>query len=253
MIRQSVKGLKVIFSTYHSIKVVSEAQKKGLLDFDLVICDEAHRTTGVTLANGDESHFVKVHDQDFIKAKKRLYMTATPRIFADSAKVQAREADAVLCSMDDDELFGSEFHRLNFGEAVGQGLLSDYKVMVLAVDEKFVSKRFQKQIADLNNELKLDDAVKITGCWNGLSKEVHQPDGKKYYELDPDPMKRAVAFSRSIKGSKRFTTLFSQILKEYKKGHQEDESFIDCEVDHVDGTYNVIIGINGHKHVHLIR
>ncbi|MFM6106549.1 MAG: DEAD/DEAH box helicase family protein, partial [Sphaerospermopsis kisseleviana] len=126
------KELTVIFSTYQSIQAISEAQKIGLPEFDLIICDEAHRTTGVTIAGTDESYFVKVHNQDFIKAKKRLYMTATPKIYSDDTKVQAKENQAFLCSMDDVHIYGKEFHRLGFGEAVSTGLLTDYKVMVLA-------------------------------------------------------------------------------------------------------------------------
>jgi len=188
------KELTVIFSTYQSIEVVAQAQAQGLADFDLIICDEAHRTTGVTLEKGDDSHFVKVHDQDFIKAKKRLYMTATPRIFNDSTKAQAKENDAVLCSMDDEGFYGTEFYRLGFSQAVREGLLADYKVMVLAVDEKHVSKTFQTQIADENNEINLEDAVKITGCWNGLAKRMVKNAEGGDLELDSHPMRRAVAF-----------------------------------------------------------
>jgi predicted helicase len=93
--------MTVVFSTYQSLEAVSKAQKAGLPEFDLVICDEAHRTTGVTLSGEDESSFVKVHDADFIKGKKRLYMTATPRIYGDEAKTKAKEATAELASMDD--------------------------------------------------------------------------------------------------------------------------------------------------------
>ncbi len=150
----------------------AEAQQAGLPEFDLIICDEAHRTTGVTLTGEDESQFVKVHDAKFLKGRKRIYMTATPRIYGDEAKTKAKQAAAELASMDDPALFGAELHRLGFGEAVGKSLLSDYKVLVLAVDEKYVSKTFQKQIADKNTELNLDDAVKITGCWNGLAKRL---------------------------------------------------------------------------------
>ena len=132
--------LTVIFSTYQSIQAIADAQKKGLPEFDLITCDEAHRTTGVTLQGDDESYFVRVHNQDFIKGKKRLYMTATPKLFNDSTKTQAQDNEAMLCSMDDESLYGQEFHRLGFGEAVGSGLLTDYKVMVLAVDEKYISK-----------------------------------------------------------------------------------------------------------------
>ncbi|MFM9156403.1 MAG: DEAD/DEAH box helicase family protein, partial [Dolichospermum sp.] len=115
-------SLTVIFSTYQSIQAISEAQKIGLPEFDLIICDEAHRTTGVTIAGTDESYFVRVHNQDFIKAKKRLYMTATPKIYSDDTKVQAKENQAFLCSMDDVPIYGKEFHRLGFGEAVSTGL-----------------------------------------------------------------------------------------------------------------------------------
>lgn len=230
----------VIFSTYQSIQAVSDAQKSGLPEFDLIICDEAHRTTGVTLEDEDDSHFVRVHDQKFIKAKKRLYMTATPRIYSDGTKTQAKDNDAVLYSMDNEEWFGPEFHRLGFGEAVGQGLLSDYKVMVLAVDEKYVSKTFQKQLADRDRQLSLDDAVKITGCWNGLSKRIAKDADGNLMEDDTAPMRRAVAFSRSIKDSKRVTELFSQIIDEYHRQNADDENMLICEVDHVDGTYNAL-------------
>ena len=232
------KQLTVIFSTYQSIGVVATAQARGLPEFDLIICDEAHRTTGVTLEGEDESHFVRVHDQQFIRGKKRLYMTATPRIFSDGTKSQAQENDATLCSMDDPVLYGPEFHRLGFSEAVGGDLLSDYKVMVLAVDEKYVSAAFQQQIADANSEISLDDAVKITGCWNGLSKRSNSPDAT--VDFDGKPMKRAVAFSRSIKDSKRFAKLFADIVAEYIANHPADSDVLVCEVGHVDGTFNAL-------------
>jgi len=229
------KQLTVIFSTYQSIQVISDAQNLGLPEFDLIICDEAHRTTGVALANEDESHFVKVHRQNFIQAKKRLYMTATPRLYGDNAKSKAQENEVVLCSMDDEQLYGQEFHRLGFGEAVNSNLLSDYKVIVLAIDEKFVSKAFQAQIADDNNEINLDDAVKITGCWNGLSKRMVK-DGQEF-EGDNAPMRRAVAFARSIKDSEQFARLFAKIMQE---NQQQNSDLLQCEVEHVDGTFNAL-------------
>ncbi|WP_243374592.1 type ISP restriction/modification enzyme [Geotalea sp. SG265] len=233
--------LTVVFSTYQSIEAVAESQKFGVPEFDLIICDEAHRTTGVTLDGDDESAFVRVHDQNFLKGKKRLYMTATPRIYGDATKTKAEEADATLCSMDDEKLYGKEFHRLGFSKAVGDGLLSDYKVMVLAVDEKFVSKTFQRQLADSDNELNLDDAVKITGCWNGLSKKMATDADGHALENDSAPMRRAVAFSRSIKDSKKITAMFSQIIEEYALKHQDDDiEILRCEVDHVDGTFNAL-------------
>lgn len=235
--------LTVVFSTYQSIAAVATAQKAGLPEFDLIICDEAHRTTGVTLSGEDESHFVKIHDAAFIRGKRRLYMTATPRLYGDEAKTKAQDADAALCSMDDLALFGPEFHRLGFGEAVGQSLLADYKVLVLAVDEKYVSKTFQRQIADANNELNLDDAVRITGCWNGLAKRFDQASvSASAVDLQGDtgPMRRAVAFSRSIKDSKAFVEKFGQIVTAYRETHPEAENLLACELDHVDGTFDAL-------------
>lgn len=231
------RELTVIFSTYQSIQAIADAQAKGLPEFDLIICDEAHRTTGVTLQGDEESYFVRVHDQKFLKGKKRLYMTATPKLYSDGTKTQAQENDATLCSMDDVNIYGTEFHRLGFSEAVNSGLLTDYKVMVLAVDEKYVSKAFQKQIADADNELQLEDAVKITGCWNGLSKRMATDADGEDIKGDITPMRRAVAFSRTIKESQKIENLFSNIVEEYHRTHP-DEDILHCEVKHVDGTQN---------------
>ncbi|MDD5263026.1 MAG: DEAD/DEAH box helicase family protein [Methylacidiphilales bacterium] len=237
----AAKGMTVVFSTYQSILAVSEAQKAGLPEFDLIICDEAHRTTGVTLSGEDESHFIKIHDATFIRGKKRLYMTATPRIYSDDTKVKAKDAAAELCSMDDPAVFGEEFHRLGFGEAVSRNLLSDYKVLVLAVDEKYVTKTFQRQIADANNELNLEDAVKITGCWNGLAKRLDRSTAPNTdLQGDTAHMRRAVAFSRSIAGSKAFVRQFGQIIEAYRETHPDEDDLLHCELDHVDGTYNAL-------------
>ena len=241
--------LTVFFSTYQSIQVISEAQKQyGLPPFDIIVCDEAHRTTGVTLAGADESHFVKVHDAAYIKAAKRLYMTATPRIYMDATKSKAKEADAELCSMDDESLYGRELHRLGFGEAISRELLADYKVMVLAVDEKFVSKAFQSELAAASKakgkayDDYFTDLVKITGCWNGLGKRMAAGDAD-LLAADTAPMRRAVAFSRSIAASKQIKDLFAGIVNKYIEQAPEEQrsSLLRCEVDHVDGTMNALV------------
>lgn len=230
-------ALTVVFSTYQSIGVVSAAQKQGLPEFDLVICDEAHRTTGVTLPGQDESQFVRVHDNTYLKAVKRLYMTATPRLFDDATKTQAQQKDAPVASMDDETLYGPEFHRLGFGEAVERDLLADYKVLILTVDEKYIAKSLQEQVADENNEINLDDAVKIVGCWNGLAKRSGQtPDGEGF-PPGSVPMRRAVAFSQSIKASKKLRDKFNEVIDGYDKA---DDEVLRCEVHHVDGHYNAL-------------
>lgn len=134
--------MTVVFSTYQSIEVVAEMQAKTGLVFDLVVCDEAHRTAGVSSVGDKDSAFGLVHDNDVIPAGKRLYMTATPKLFKPVAVDAAKEADAILRSMDDED-FGPEFHRLGFGEAVERGLLADYRVLILTVAEEAVSESFQ--------------------------------------------------------------------------------------------------------------
>lgn len=246
-------GMTVVFSTYQSIEVVAAAQQKGLEAFDLIICDEAHRTTGVTLAGEDESAFVRVHDNSFLKGAKRLYMTATPRIYEEDSRKEAEQGGALVASMDDVNIYGPEFFHLGFGRAVEDGLLTDYKVLVLAVDERFVSRTFQSQFATAG-ELSLNDVAKITGCWNGLSKrglDAAHPELASEFE-DALPMQRAVAFVRSIPDSKQLARQFESVVEtnireiqarqEELDGEevQDFQDFLTCEVEHVDGTMDAL-------------
>ncbi len=232
-------AMTVVFATYQSIDVVAQAVDGE--KFDLIVSDEAHRTTGVTLAGDSESAFVRVHDDDYLPARKRLYMTATPRIYDDNSRAKAGQSRAVLASMDDEELYGPEFHRLGFGEAVEADLLTDYKVLVLTVDEESVARTFQSQLSDGDHELDLDDAAKIVGCWNGLAKR-----GRAEHDFadDPEPMRRAVAFAGNIKASKRIEELFTDVTRYYvDQANLEDESGespLSCHVRHVDGTFNAL-------------
>lgn len=240
-LRSLDEGMTVVFSTYQSIQAVSEAQRAGLPDFDLVICDEAHRTTGATLVGASESNFVKIHSNQVITADKRLYMTATPRVFNDSIKDKAKEKDAVLCSMDDLELYGPVFHRIGFGEAVTNQLLTDYKVLVLGVDETQIVETFQKQLSDSNMELQIDDVAKLIGCWNGLAKRragLHEAS----FGTDLAPMRRAVAFNRDIKSSKMVESGFQHLVSTHLADLENDDPTDDLQVQvkHVDGGFNAI-------------
>ncbi|MBT0958394.1 DEAD/DEAH box helicase [Alphaproteobacteria bacterium KMM 3653] len=227
--------MTVVFSTYHSIDVLTRAQKNhDLPEFDLVVCDEAHRTTGVTLKDEDDSNFVRIHDNNYVAAKKRLYMTATPRIFADTAKRKADDYDARLASMDDETKFGRDLFHRGFGWAVENQLLTDYKVVVLAVDEGLVSQTIQNRLKD-GPELTLDDATKIIGCYKALTKS----DLAKDLEFDPRPMKRALAFCQTIKKSEIIEDEFTQVVDEYVGNDLiDDDRHLSTEVRHVDGSYN---------------
>jgi predicted helicase len=237
-------GNIVVFSTYQSIDVISEVQKtinrkkKNSFVFDLIICDEAHRTTGVTLFKKDESAFVKVHDNNFINSKKRIYMTATPRIYSEAAQKKAKEASAEICSMDDPALYGGEMHRIGFGKAVDEGLLSDYKVIVLTMEEKQLSEKIKKSIKkDKNMEINTEDTLKIIGCINVLSKRS-LTDKELFEGTDPAPMKSAVAFCQNIAISKETAANFNVCRDAYFETLTEEKrrELVIVNADHVDGT-----------------
>ncbi|MBA4537055.1 DEAD/DEAH box helicase [Bacillus aquiflavi] len=224
-----------VFSTYQSIDVISEAQKNGFYEFDLVICDEAHRTTGATEAGKEASNFTKVHYDKYIKTRKRLYQTATPRIYGDAAKQKADEMSVVIADMDNVDLYGKEFYRIGFGDAIRQGILTDYKVMVLAVDEEMISRRFQQMLAQKDSELEFDDITKIVGCWNGLVRRKSESD-----ETLGAPMKRAIAFTGTIKESKLIKDMFNHVVNEYLYQEDEVEAQYKIEIDHADGSMNAL-------------
>lgn len=242
--RERRKGMTVVFSTYQSIEVISRAQSELLKRtqneygiFDLIICDEAHRTTGVSLKGTDESAFIRVHNNDFIKSKRRLYMTATPRLYTDEARKKAEESDAVLCSMDDVSLYGDEIYRIGFGEAVEKQLLTDYKVLILAVGDKDITPALRNVITNEDGTITVDDASKFVGCINALSKRVLGDEGL-IKAADPLPMHRAVAFCSTIKSSKATAQVFTDCKSAYMEDiSAEDKAMmVDVVAQHVDGT-----------------
>ena len=214
LMKKKAPGMRVVFSTYQSLPRIIEAQKElnkeaaHSFDFDLIICDEAHRTTGVTLKDDSDSAFVLVHDNENVFGKKRIYMTATPRLYKDEVKDKAKEADAYLCSMDDVTIYGDEVYRIGFGKAVEQDLLSDYKVLVLTVTNKEIPAAFQEAIATEKGEVRADDVSKLIGCINALSKRTLL-DKELVSKTDPGFLHKAVAFCQDIKASKHITDVFN--------------------------------------------
>ncbi len=237
--------MTVVFSTYQSIDVISKAQerlkqkKPEFAEFDLIICDEAHRTTGIALTVEDSSSFIKVHDNDFIKAKKRLYMTATPRLYSDDSKSKANKNEAILCSMDDEKIYGKEIYRIGFGEAVEKGLLTDYKVLVLTLNSNDIPPAVQKMISDDDNEINSDDASKLIGCINAMSKQILGENGLIEKD-DEGVMKRAVAFCQTIKISKKITDTFNDSAKPYTESLNpaKQSKMVSVSSQHIDGTMN---------------
>ena len=259
---RSKTGMTVIFSTYQSIEVVSEAQHKfGMEEIGLIICDEAHRTAGGHYQDESDAPFQRIHSDDFIKGKKRLYMTATPRIYGDLVKEQKNNGEVVLYSMDDEQIYGPTFHTITFSQAVALGSLVDYKVIVLSVEENILKERALSDYELVQaGGLPVKHAAKVIGCWRALSKldlvnEVSMSD-------DRQPMRRAVGFAQIIEpnikyldrtSSKRFTENFESTIEEFKDQQFEELSKKDknlsreaydlayplkCETRHIDGSMN---------------
>lgn len=250
----------IIFSTYQSALRIKEAQEAGLGGIDLIICDEAHRTVGAMYSSNerdDKNAFTLCHSDTNIKAKKRLYMTATPKVYSESSKAKAKESDNVIYSMDDEEIFGEEIYTLNFSKAIALDLLTDYKVIILAVRKENLSgvtNSVNKRISQLKAKgTKLDKKLinnefvcKIVGTHKGLAKQdliVLDKENKEDHNLqnqyDTAPSQRAINFCKSINTSKNIKDSFETIMECYDE-ELKKKSFknLKISIDHIDGTMN---------------
>ncbi|GAA7292160.1 helicase [Helicobacter pylori] len=250
----------IIFSTYQSALRIQEAQEAGLGTIDLIICDEAHRTVGAmysTNERDDKNAFTLCHSDEHIKAKKRLYMTATPKVYSESSKAKAKESDNVIYSMDDEEIFGEEIYTLNFSKAIALDLLTDYKVIILAVRKENLSgvtNSVNKKISQLEAKgTKLDKKLinnefvcKIVGTHKGLAKQdlivlndKNKEDHNLQNKYDTVASQRAINFCKSINTSKNIKDSFETIMECYDE-ELKKKSFknLQISIDHIDGTMN---------------
>ncbi|GHR22714.1 hypothetical protein VN1249_14100 [Helicobacter pylori] len=248
----------IIFSTYQSALRIKEAQEAGLNEIDLIICDEAHRTVGAMYSSNerdDKNAFTLCHSDEHIKAQKRLYMTATPKVYSESSKARAKESDNAIYSMDDESVFGEEIYTLNFSQAIALDLLTDYKVIILAVRKENLSgvtNSVNKKISQLEAKgTKLDKKLinnefvcKIVGTHKGLAKQdliALDNENKKDYDLqnkyDATPSQRAISFCKSIQTSRNINNSFKTIMECYDE-ELKKKSFknLTIRIDHIDGT-----------------
>ena len=250
--KEDPSRMTVVYSTYQSLDKIAAAQKEGLQDFDLIVCDEAHKTTSAVMSvnAGEEkvgSKFTDIHNKDYVKGNKRLYMTATPRIFGEQSRAQSRKEGGRLYDMGDQEIFGDVFSSYSFGEAVRDEMLTEYQVIVLQMDEDIVSGDMQRLLTDDERKLRVDDSTKIVGCYKALQDPTRWhcfgEDGarKNFQEGNQEnPLQRVITFCRDIKSSKKFREEFDHKTREYKEVVQSSSSngrtLSACEVRHVDGT-----------------
>ena len=227
--------MNVIFSTYHSIEVVERAMHGK--QFDLVLCDEAHRTTGTE----GKSFYTRIHNNDNLRAKKRLYMTATPKVYSDAIKSLGSRKGKVIYSMDDISKYGPELHKLNFADAVHKhSILADFKVKIAIVDADKVDKEFQQSVADKDNSMPLDERTLLAAVWHGLC----YPDDD---ESSPRLLQRVIAFCNRIDRSE----MFAGYMKDPNDNDRSFAGIVDetnrkkhtgynVEVRHIDGKHRAL-------------
>lgn len=236
--KQDTGKMTVVFCTYQSLPLIEEVQDSGAPPFDIIFCDEAHRTTGVDKPGDKTSHFVLVHDADRIHANKRLYMTATPRLYTENARKKAADYNVEVFSMDDEEKYGPQFHRLPFSKAVELGELSDYKVAIFGISEHEVNAKLAGNTGKYGSEININDATRIIGCWRALQ----NPENKEKDDETLRPLKRVIAFTNRIDESKALAHYWNDIIDDAIQKLPEDEqptNFL-CETEHVDGTVHAL-------------
>jgi Predicted helicase len=217
--------LNVIFSTYQSLDVIKEAQILGLPEFDLILCDEAHRTAGVS--KKEETNFKLIHNNENIKGKKRLYMTATPKVFDVKGEERRKIEEENLIKifdMNDEEIFGPKFFEYSFRKAIQEGYLSDYRIVAMELDKKEVQKELYEYLGS-KDSLDVDETTKLVGLGRLVKGEVYNESGNP---LDLK-IKSGIVFTSKIAKSKKIAEEFPKIFQEYFKTTPP------AEIKHIDG------------------
>lgn len=208
------KKTMVIFSTYHSVERVGKAIRSLGEEFDLVFCDEAHRT----VQGADESYYSFVHKNSNIPAKKRLYMTATPKVYSEAVVNKARKHEREIIDMADEKTYGKDFHRLTFSDAVHKyEALSDYRVIIAHIPVSDIPKDIQQNSSDDEGLLELERITRMQVIWKAIMEK--DPD------IEKDFLQRMIVFSNRIKDSKKFAgetdsgdvVSFSKVVDTFKK------------------------------------
>ncbi len=258
-------SMTVVFCTYQSLSLIADAQAEGSLfgsapEFDLVLCDEAHRTTGIEdTATPKQSKSPKrsvtpfsfIHDPNAVRASKRLYMTATPRIYTEAARSRVEQASGSfdVYSMDDPAVYGPEMYRMSFGAAVEGGHLTDYKVLVIAVAENPVLDVYDNIVIEDDRPFKIQEAVRFAGCWDGLADPTTTTaEGRITGAANAEhSAKRAIAFTNRIRNSQLVEHYWNPVVEAmatavhgYTTAGGGDVELLECQVRHVDGSKNAL-------------
>ena len=188
-------GNRVVISTYQSSLVVAAAQSEpGVPTFDLAIADEAHRCAGKV--GGD---FSAILDNEQIRSAKRLFATATPRIYSRSVKSAAEARGVEVVGMDDRALFGAVLYALPFGKAIKRKLLTDYRVVIIGVDDATIAQWIdQRKLVSTGTGLETDS--------ESLAAQIGLLKAMKDYDL-----KRVISFHSRVSRAEGFITALQKV------------------------------------------
>ena len=188
----------VVFATYQSSPVIAKAFTRTRVPaFDLAIADEAHRCAG-----SSAGPFGTILDDVVLKAKRRLFMTATPRYFTDRVRREASQVEFEIASMDDEEKFGPVFHCLSFSDAIHKDVLSDYQVVIVGVDEPTYRRYAERGALVTTDGKKVIDA-RTLASHIALAKTMRKYDLFRIISFH-GRVKRARDFSADLPGAVRW-------------------------------------------------
>ena len=247
------EGVTVVFSTYQSLpKVIDAQQKHSAPAFDLALVDEAHRTAGLQAKNAKARAFQLIHDQSNIKCSKRLYMTATPRIYGEKAKKNRLEKnpDITITDMNDTEVYGPRFYRLTFRQAVTAGMLCDVRVICLGLPEDIITPEIRTALQELSDETsgagkppeiqEYMSALVIGLALNGWIKDER---GERF-EV-PQQLPRTLAYANTIRRSEWLSkALVSrdivEFLEKYRRSRENEGvgNTVNIEATHLDARHS---------------
>jgi predicted helicase len=189
-------GPRVVFATYQSSPQIAKALASGdVPGFDLVIADEAHRCAGRT-----SSDFGTILDSHLIPARRRLFMMATPRYFTGRVVREAADADFEVASMDNEAVFGPVFHKLGFAEAIERELLTNYRVVVVGVDDATYRDWAERGRFVTINGTEVTDARTLAGQI-GLAKAMNRYD-----------LRRVITFHSRVKSAEQFARSLPEVI-----------------------------------------
>ncbi|MFI4957506.1 MAG: DEAD/DEAH box helicase family protein, partial [Gammaproteobacteria bacterium] len=180
----SIQDGSIVYSTYQSLEKVSEAIKGSGFQFDLAICDEAHKTSGSKL-----SQYALIHLDMNVRVKKRLYMTATPRVLSDNLKGRLdNETVEYICDMGNADIYGHEFYRMSFKDAIDKGVLVDYKIVAIGVCDLEIKEALRERryvsddetIDEIANNHALDKFMNEYGSTHAITFHSSVKNAKKF-------------------------------------------------------------------------